>query len=157
MCIDDFIGGDVSTGTTAELTHVEIVAEVTAEQPNENAAEMDPASADDAPLPTSAEVIAALALFRCFEELELTTKKDLAGDAEGASTAPTGQVGGRGGCTGSRHRRSAAMEEVQPMGRMVGPLGTGSSPPHMHHLNLSRRDDVTHTQTLEQAEIRVRG
>ncbi|KAH6924063.1 hypothetical protein HPB50_011013 [Hyalomma asiaticum] len=62
MCIDDFVGGDDSTGTTAELTDVEIVAEVTAEQPNENAAEMDPASADDAPLPTSAEVIAALAL-----------------------------------------------------------------------------------------------
>ncbi|KAH7985076.1 hypothetical protein HPB49_026612 [Dermacentor silvarum] len=53
-----------STGTTAELTDVEIVAKVTAEQPNENAAEMDPASADDAPLPTSAEVIAALALVR---------------------------------------------------------------------------------------------
>lgn len=64
MCIDDFVGGDDSTGTTAELTDVEIVAEVTAEQPNENAAEMDPASADDAPLPTSAEVIAALALVR---------------------------------------------------------------------------------------------
>ncbi|KAH7949783.1 hypothetical protein HPB49_015343 [Dermacentor silvarum] len=44
-----------STGTTAELTDVEIVAKVTAEQPNKNAAEMDPASADDAPLPTSAE------------------------------------------------------------------------------------------------------
>ncbi|KAH7978916.1 hypothetical protein HPB49_007426 [Dermacentor silvarum] len=53
-----------STGTTAELTDVEIVAKVTAEQPNENAAEMDPASADDAPLPTSPEVIAALALVR---------------------------------------------------------------------------------------------
>ncbi|KAH7964803.1 hypothetical protein HPB49_001460 [Dermacentor silvarum] len=64
MCIDDFVGGDDSTGTTAELTDVEIVAKVTAEQPNENAAEMDPASADDAPLPTSAEVIAALALVR---------------------------------------------------------------------------------------------
>ncbi|KAH7953954.1 hypothetical protein HPB49_014541 [Dermacentor silvarum] len=64
MCIDDFVGGDDSTGTTAELTNVEIVAKVTAEQPNENAAEMDPASADYAPLPTSAEVIAALALVR---------------------------------------------------------------------------------------------
>ncbi|KAH8038085.1 hypothetical protein HPB51_021642 [Rhipicephalus microplus] len=49
---------------TAELMDVEIVAEATAEQPNEDSAEVDPASADGAPLPTSAEVVAALALVR---------------------------------------------------------------------------------------------
>lgn len=43
---------------------MEIVAEATAEQPNEDSAEVDPASADGAPLPTSAEVVAALALVR---------------------------------------------------------------------------------------------
>ncbi|XP_075752116.1 uncharacterized protein LOC142817947 [Rhipicephalus microplus] len=64
MCIEDFVGGDDITGTTAELTDVEIVAEATAEQPNEDSAEVDPASADGAPLPTSAEVVAALALVR---------------------------------------------------------------------------------------------
>ncbi|KAL1482748.1 hypothetical protein MTO96_000249 [Rhipicephalus appendiculatus] len=64
MCIEDFVGGDDSTGTTAELTDVEIVAEATAEQPNEDAAEVDPISADSAPFPTSAEVVAALALAR---------------------------------------------------------------------------------------------
>ncbi|KAH7978293.1 hypothetical protein HPB49_005122 [Dermacentor silvarum] len=49
MCIEDFVGGDDSTGTTAELMDVEIAAEVTAERPNEDAAEVDPASADVAP------------------------------------------------------------------------------------------------------------
>ncbi|KAH9383993.1 hypothetical protein HPB48_025970 [Haemaphysalis longicornis] len=31
MCIDDFVGGNDSTGMTAELTDVEILAEVTTE------------------------------------------------------------------------------------------------------------------------------
>ncbi|XP_075728827.1 uncharacterized protein LOC142771178 [Rhipicephalus microplus] len=64
MCIEDFVGGDDITGTTAKLTDVEIVAEATAEQPNEDSAEVNPASADGVPLPTSAEVVAALALVR---------------------------------------------------------------------------------------------
>ncbi|KAH9362448.1 hypothetical protein HPB48_020142 [Haemaphysalis longicornis] len=55
MCIDDFVGGDDSTGTAAELTGVEILAEVTTERTNEDAAEVVPASADSAPLPTSTE------------------------------------------------------------------------------------------------------
>ncbi|XP_065289839.1 uncharacterized protein [Dermacentor albipictus] len=64
MCIEDFVGGDDSTGTVAELTDVEIAAEVTAERPNEDAAEADPASADVAPLPTATEAVAALAIVR---------------------------------------------------------------------------------------------
>ncbi|XP_065310436.1 uncharacterized protein [Dermacentor albipictus] len=64
MCIEDFVGGDDSTGTVAELTNVEIAAEVTAERPNEDAAEADPASADVAPLPTATEAVAALAVVR---------------------------------------------------------------------------------------------
>ncbi|KAH9361635.1 hypothetical protein HPB48_005212 [Haemaphysalis longicornis] len=55
MCIDDFVGGDDSTGTTAELAGVEILAEVTTERTNEDAAEVVPARADSAPLPTSTE------------------------------------------------------------------------------------------------------
>ncbi|KAH9377136.1 hypothetical protein HPB48_008261 [Haemaphysalis longicornis] len=62
MCIDDFVGGDDSTGTTAELTDVEILADVTTERTNEDAAEVVPASADSAPLPTSTEASAVLAL-----------------------------------------------------------------------------------------------
>ncbi|KAH9377888.1 hypothetical protein HPB48_023112 [Haemaphysalis longicornis] len=46
MCIDDFVGGGDSTETTAELTDVEILAEVTTERTNEDAAEVVPASAD---------------------------------------------------------------------------------------------------------------
>ncbi|KAH7933276.1 hypothetical protein HPB49_011066 [Dermacentor silvarum] len=57
MCIEDFVGGDDGTETTVELTDVEITAEVSAERPNEDAA-------DVAPLPTSAEAVAALALVR---------------------------------------------------------------------------------------------
>nr|XP_050024324.1 tigger transposable element-derived protein 6-like [Dermacentor andersoni] len=64
MCIEDFVGGDDSTGTVAELTDVEIAAEVTAERPNEDAAEADPASADVAPLLTATEAVAALAVVR---------------------------------------------------------------------------------------------
>ncbi|XP_065284462.1 uncharacterized protein [Dermacentor albipictus] len=64
MCIEDFVGGDDSTGTVAELTDVEIAAEVTAERPNEDAAEADPASTDVAPLPTATEAVAALAVVR---------------------------------------------------------------------------------------------
>ncbi|KAH9384730.1 hypothetical protein HPB48_026743 [Haemaphysalis longicornis] len=62
MCIDDFVGGDDSTGTTAELTDVEILAEVTTERTNEDAADVVPASADSAPLPTSTEASAVLTL-----------------------------------------------------------------------------------------------
>ncbi|KAH9384717.1 hypothetical protein HPB48_026727 [Haemaphysalis longicornis] len=62
MCIDDFVGGDDSTGTTAELTDVEILAEVTTERTSEDAAEVVPASADSAPLPTSTEASAVLSL-----------------------------------------------------------------------------------------------
>ncbi|KAH9379979.1 hypothetical protein HPB48_009867 [Haemaphysalis longicornis] len=62
MCIDDFVGGDDSTGTTAELTDLEILAEVTTERTNQDAAEVLPASADCAPLPTSTEASAVLAL-----------------------------------------------------------------------------------------------
>ncbi|KAH9377478.1 hypothetical protein HPB48_006261 [Haemaphysalis longicornis] len=62
MCIDDLVGGDDSTGTTAELTGVEILAEVTTERTNEGAAEVVPASADSAPLPTSTEASAVVAL-----------------------------------------------------------------------------------------------
>ncbi|KAH9380439.1 hypothetical protein HPB48_020002 [Haemaphysalis longicornis] len=62
MCIDDFVGGDDSIGTTAELTDVEILAEVTTERTNEDAVEVVPASADSAPLPTSTEASAVLAL-----------------------------------------------------------------------------------------------
>ncbi|KAH9360020.1 hypothetical protein HPB48_009583 [Haemaphysalis longicornis] len=63
MCIDDFVGGDDSTGTTADLTDVEILAGVTTERTNEDAAEVVPnASADSAPLPTSTEASAVLAL-----------------------------------------------------------------------------------------------
>ncbi|KAH9378016.1 hypothetical protein HPB48_022106 [Haemaphysalis longicornis] len=62
MCIDDFVGGDDSTGTTAELTDVNILAGVTTERTNEGAAEVAPASADSAPLPTSTEASAVLAL-----------------------------------------------------------------------------------------------
>lgn len=62
MCIDDLVGGDNSTGTTAELTDVEVGVKVTAEQTNEDAAEVDPASADAAPLPTLTVAVAALAL-----------------------------------------------------------------------------------------------
>ncbi|KAH9371529.1 hypothetical protein HPB48_009188 [Haemaphysalis longicornis] len=62
MCIDDFVGGDDSTGTTAELTDVEILAEVTTERTNEDAAEVVPASADSVSLPTSTEASAVLAL-----------------------------------------------------------------------------------------------
>ncbi|KAH9365105.1 hypothetical protein HPB48_015410 [Haemaphysalis longicornis] len=62
MCIDYFVGGDDSTGITAELTGVEILAEATAERANEGAAEVVLASADSAPLPTSAEASAVLAL-----------------------------------------------------------------------------------------------
>ncbi|KAH9379836.1 hypothetical protein HPB48_003508 [Haemaphysalis longicornis] len=53
MCIDDFVGGDDSTGTTAELTDVEMLADVTTERTNEDAAEVVPASAHSAPLPNS--------------------------------------------------------------------------------------------------------
>ncbi|KAL1445507.1 hypothetical protein MTO96_044981 [Rhipicephalus appendiculatus] len=42
MCIDDFVGGDNSTGTTAELTDMKTIAKATAEQPNEDTAEVDP-------------------------------------------------------------------------------------------------------------------
>ncbi|XP_049525764.1 uncharacterized protein LOC125946454 [Dermacentor silvarum] len=66
MCIEDFVGGDDSSGTTAELTDVAITVEVAAERPNEDAAEVDPASADVAPLPTSTETVAVLALVRCY-------------------------------------------------------------------------------------------
>lgn len=67
MCTDDFVGGgDNSTGTTAELMDVEIAAEVTPERTNEDAAEVDPASANGAPLPTSTGAVAALALLRCY-------------------------------------------------------------------------------------------
>ncbi|KAH9372749.1 hypothetical protein HPB48_015645 [Haemaphysalis longicornis] len=62
MYIDDFVGGDDSTGTTAEFTDVEILAEVTTERTNEDAAEVLPASADSAPLPTSTEASAVLSL-----------------------------------------------------------------------------------------------
>ncbi|KAH9372456.1 hypothetical protein HPB48_011306 [Haemaphysalis longicornis] len=62
MCTDDFVGGDDSTGTTTELTDEEILAEVTIERTNEDAAEVVPASADSAPLPTSTEDSAVLAL-----------------------------------------------------------------------------------------------
>ncbi|XP_077504197.1 uncharacterized protein LOC144114377 [Amblyomma americanum] len=64
ICIDDFVGGDDSTGKVTELTDVVIAAEVTAEWPNKDAAEVDPASADVAPLPTATEAVAALALVR---------------------------------------------------------------------------------------------
>ncbi|KAH9368571.1 hypothetical protein HPB48_022157 [Haemaphysalis longicornis] len=62
MCIDDFVGGDDSTGTTAELTDLEILAEVTTERTNEDAPEVVTSSADSAPLPTSTEASAVLAL-----------------------------------------------------------------------------------------------
>ncbi|XP_049521652.1 tigger transposable element-derived protein 1-like [Dermacentor silvarum] len=61
MCIEDFICSDDSTRTTAKLMDVEIAAKVAAEQPNEDAAEVDSASAYVAPLPTSTEAVAALA------------------------------------------------------------------------------------------------
>lgn len=61
MCIGDFVGGN-TTGTTAELMDAEIIAEVTGEQPNEEAAEHDPTSTDLTPLLTSSEAVAALAL-----------------------------------------------------------------------------------------------
>ncbi|KAH9380855.1 hypothetical protein HPB48_017757 [Haemaphysalis longicornis] len=56
------VGGDDSTGTTAELTDVEILAEVTTERTNEDAADVLPASADSAPLPASTEASAVLSL-----------------------------------------------------------------------------------------------
>ncbi|KAH9366667.1 hypothetical protein HPB48_017666 [Haemaphysalis longicornis] len=62
MCIDDLVGGEDSTATTAEFTGVEILAEVTTERTNEGAAEVVPASADSAPLPTSTEASAVVAL-----------------------------------------------------------------------------------------------
>lgn len=40
MCIKDFIGGDDSTGTMAELIDVEIATEVTAERSNNDAAKV---------------------------------------------------------------------------------------------------------------------
>ncbi|KAH6935109.1 hypothetical protein HPB50_003425 [Hyalomma asiaticum] len=57
MCIEDFVGSDDSTGTMAELTDMEIAAEATAERLNKDTAEVDPTSADVAPLPTSAEAV----------------------------------------------------------------------------------------------------
>ncbi|KAH6946987.1 hypothetical protein HPB50_016410 [Hyalomma asiaticum] len=54
------------TGTTAELTNVEITAEATAERLNENTAQVDSASADVAPLPTSTEAVAKLAFVCCY-------------------------------------------------------------------------------------------
>ncbi|KAH9359896.1 hypothetical protein HPB48_011064 [Haemaphysalis longicornis] len=62
MCIDDLVGGDDSTGTTAELTGVEILSEVTTERTNEGAAEVVAASADSATLPTSTEASELAAL-----------------------------------------------------------------------------------------------
>ncbi|KAH9384164.1 hypothetical protein HPB48_026157 [Haemaphysalis longicornis] len=62
MCIGDFVGGDDSTGTTVELTDVEILADVTTERTNEDAAEVVPASAGSAPLPISTDDSAVLAL-----------------------------------------------------------------------------------------------
>ncbi|KAH9363752.1 hypothetical protein HPB48_023003 [Haemaphysalis longicornis] len=56
------LGGHDSAGTTAELTDVEILAEVTTERTNEDAAEVVPASAASAPLPTSTEASAVSAL-----------------------------------------------------------------------------------------------
>ncbi|KAH6940805.1 hypothetical protein HPB50_007024 [Hyalomma asiaticum] len=64
VCIAHFVGGDDSIGTTAKSTDVEIGADVTAQRPNEDAAEVDPASADVAPLQTSTEAVDALALVR---------------------------------------------------------------------------------------------
>lgn len=65
MCIGDFVGGN-TTGTTAELMDAEVIAEVTGEQPNEEAAEHDPTSTDLTPLLTSSEAVAALALVCCY-------------------------------------------------------------------------------------------
>ncbi|KAH9368722.1 hypothetical protein HPB48_004741 [Haemaphysalis longicornis] len=62
MCTDYFVGGNDSTGTTAELTDVEILAEVTTERSNKDAAEVVPASTDSSPLPTLTEASAVLAL-----------------------------------------------------------------------------------------------
>ncbi|XP_077511950.1 uncharacterized protein LOC144122830 [Amblyomma americanum] len=61
-CIDDFAGGADSIGTVAEFTDVDIAAEVTAQRPNEDAAEVDSTSDDAAPLPTATEAVAAVAL-----------------------------------------------------------------------------------------------
>lgn len=66
---------------------MEIVAEATTEQRNEDAAKKDPASADGALLPTSAEAVAALVLLcrRCDEiegtGLSLVECLDYIGDA----------------------------------------------------------------------------
>ncbi|KAH9371520.1 hypothetical protein HPB48_022684 [Haemaphysalis longicornis] len=49
MYIDDFVGGDDSTGTTVELTDVDILAEVTFERTNEDGG--CTRKADSAPLP----------------------------------------------------------------------------------------------------------
>ncbi|MDD9361814.1 MAG: hypothetical protein PV344_02675 [Anaplasma sp.] len=58
--------GDDEAGTTAELTDVEIAAEVTRElAPEEAATEPGPSNAEDfASLPTSGEAVAAVALLR---------------------------------------------------------------------------------------------
>ncbi|KAH9364193.1 hypothetical protein HPB48_007580 [Haemaphysalis longicornis] len=62
MYIDDFVGGNDRNVTTAELMDVEILAEVTTERTNEDAAEVLPASADSAPVPTSTKASAVLSL-----------------------------------------------------------------------------------------------
>ncbi|KAH9378950.1 hypothetical protein HPB48_001409 [Haemaphysalis longicornis] len=62
MCIDEFVGSDESTGTTAELTAVENLVEVATERTNEDAAAVVSASAYSAPLSTSTEASAVLAL-----------------------------------------------------------------------------------------------
>lgn len=65
MTINDFVGDD-ETGTTAELTDVEIAAEVTCELTSEAVdGEPGPSTTEDpAPLPTAGEAVAAVELLR---------------------------------------------------------------------------------------------
>lgn len=66
---------------------MEIAAEVTTERTNEDAAEVAPANANGAPLPTSTEAVAALALLCCYcgtiegTRLSLVDRLDYAEDA----------------------------------------------------------------------------
>ncbi|KAH9369086.1 hypothetical protein HPB48_016729 [Haemaphysalis longicornis] len=58
MCIDDFVVGDDSTGTTAELTDVEILRGLLLSAQTKTLPRLYPS----APLPTSTEASAVLAL-----------------------------------------------------------------------------------------------
>lgn len=72
VCLEDFIAGDKTTDTTAELTDAEVAEEVIDQRCKEEIAEHGPTGVEDITPPTtlSDAVAASAALRRCYSAIE---------------------------------------------------------------------------------------